>query len=153
MLSIYLLQFADDTLIFCKYNDEMLENLRKTIELFKWCSSQKVNWEKSALCGIKIEDNKIISVAARLNCKVEYLPIMYVGLPLGGYPKKEAFWPPVIGKVQDKLDKWKRYNLSRGGRVALCKSVFSHLPTYYMSLFLMLEKVIATIERAMRNFF
>lgn len=62
------------------------------------------------------------------------------------YPKKEAFWQLVIGKVQDKLDKWKRYNLSRGGRVTLCKSVLAHLPTYYMSLFLMLEKVITFLE-------
>lgn len=49
---VLLLQFADDTLIFCKYDDKMLENLRKTIELFEWCSGQKVNWEKSAICGI-----------------------------------------------------------------------------------------------------
>lgn len=60
---ISLLQFADDTLIFSKYDDEMLKNLRKTIELFEWCSSQKVNWEKSAICGINIDDNKVLSVA------------------------------------------------------------------------------------------
>ena len=88
---VSLLQFADDTLLFCKYDNDMLENLRKTIEFFEWCSGQKVNWEKLALCGINIEDNKLISVAAKLNCKVDYLPIMYLGLPLGGYSKKEAF--------------------------------------------------------------
>ena len=46
-------------LIFCKYDGEMLENLRKTTELFEWCSGQKVNWDKSALCGINIEDNEM----------------------------------------------------------------------------------------------
>lgn len=39
---VSILQFADDTLIFCKYDDEMLENLR-TIELFEWCLGQKFN--------------------------------------------------------------------------------------------------------------
>lgn len=102
---------------------------------------------------INIEDNKLILVAARLNCKVDYLPIMYLGLLLGGYPKKEAFWQPIIGKIQEKLDKWKRYNLSRGGHVTLCKPVLSRLPTYYMSIFLMPKKVISIIEHMMRNFF
>ena len=44
----------------------MLENLRKTIEFFEWCSGQKVNWEKSALCRINIDDNKLMSAAAKL---------------------------------------------------------------------------------------
>lgn len=39
---VSLLQFTNDTLIFCKYDDEMIENLR-TIELFEGCSGQKVN--------------------------------------------------------------------------------------------------------------
>lgn len=42
-IHISILQFADATLLFCKYDDEMLENLRKTIDLFEWCSGQKVN--------------------------------------------------------------------------------------------------------------
>lgn len=97
---VSLLQFADDTLLFCKYDNDMLENLRKTIEFFEWCSGQKVNWEKLALCGINIEDNKLISVAAKLNCKVDYLPIMYLGLPLEGYPKKKLSARRSLGKFK-----------------------------------------------------
>ena len=86
-----ILQFADDTLLFCKYDFDMLEVLRKTIEFFEWCSGQKVNWEKSALCGLNIDDSEVKSTAARLNCKAEKLPLMYLGLPLGGHPKKMVF--------------------------------------------------------------
>ena len=143
-----ILQFAGDTLIFCKYDDDMLDNLCKTIELFEWCSGQKVNWEKSAICGLNIDENKVLSVAVKLNCKVEQLPIMYLGLPLGGYPKKVSFWQPVIDKVQGKLDRWRRYNLPRGGRATLCKLVLSNLPTHYMP-----GKVVSTLERIMINFF
>lgn len=84
-----------------------------------------------------IDEDQQLSTAARLNCKVEHLPFMYLGLPLGGCPKKVAFWQPMIDKVHKKLDKWRHFNLSRGGRATLCKSVLSNLPTYYMSLFLM----------------
>ena len=70
-----LLQFADYILIFCKLEEAILENLQKTSELFKWCSGKKINWEKFSICGINIEDNKVSSVASRLNCKIESLPI------------------------------------------------------------------------------
>lgn len=110
------------------------------------------NWDKSAICGVNVDDSKLISVAASLNCKAECLPFMYLGLLLGGYPKRVSFWLSVIDKLQGKLDKWRRYN-SRGGRATLCKLVLSTLPIYYMSSFLMPEKVIAMIERIMRDFF
>lgn len=144
-IHVPILQFADDTLIFCKYDVEMLENLCKTIELLEWCSGQKINWEKSALGGINIDDNEVCSVAAMLNCRVEKLPLMYLGLPLGGYPK-ELFQQPILDKIQGKLSKWKRYNLSRGGRLTLCKLVLSNLPTYYMSIFFTPEKVVSSLE-------
>ncbi|XP_038879260.1 uncharacterized mitochondrial protein AtMg01250-like [Benincasa hispida] len=54
-IHVPLLQFADDTHIFCKYDNCMLLKLKEAIELFEWCSGQKVNWEKSALSGINID--------------------------------------------------------------------------------------------------
>lgn len=131
----------------------MLDKLRQTLELFERCSEQKINWEKLALCGVNVEESKLLSTASRLNCKANYLHFTYLRLPLGGYPKRVSFWQPMIDKTHTKLDKWRKFNLSRGGRSTLCKSVLSNLPTYYMSLFLMPEKVISILERIMRNFF
>lgn len=113
----------------------------------------EINWEKLALCGVNVEESKLLSTASRLNCKANYLHFTYLRLPLGGYPKRVSFWQPMIDKTHTKLDKWRKFNLSRGGRSTLCKSVLSNLPTYYMSLFLMPEKVISILERIMRNFF
>ena len=84
-------QFADDTLQFCKFDEERMENRRKTLLVFEWCSGQMINWDKSAICGLNIDDNKVISTEDILNCKVESLPFIYLGLPLGGYPKKCSF--------------------------------------------------------------
>lgn len=52
---VSILQFANDTLIFCKYDDNMLNALIEITQLFEWCSGQKVNKEKSALCGLNID--------------------------------------------------------------------------------------------------
>ena len=81
-----LLQFADDTLLFCKYDDQMLLKLKDAIRLFEWCSGQKINWEKSALSGVNINDDELFQTAARLGCKAEKLPILYLGLDYYFFP-------------------------------------------------------------------
>lgn len=63
-----------------------------------------------------------------LSCVQHFCLFMYLGLPLGGYPKSSSFWQAVIDKIQKKLDRWKRFNLSRGGgRLTLCNSVLSSI--------------------------
>lgn len=149
---VSLLQFADDTLIFCKFEDAMIENLRKTIALYEWCSSQKVNGEKSTLCGVNMEEDEVSAMASRLNSKMDKLPFIYLGLPLGVIPNKYLFGNRLLTKF---IINW------INGEVITCqeeeeqrfKSVLSNLPTYYMSSCLMPEKVIQTLERILRNFF
>ena len=51
------------------------------------------------------------------------------------------------------MDKWRRCNLCRGGRITLCKSVLSSLPTYYMSVFLMPESALKLFGKNHRKFF
>ena len=94
---------TDDILIFCRYGHEMLENLRKTIKKIYWCSGQKVNWERSTLCGININDNKLYVEASMLNCKATFRWISETILLLAARDRK----------MQGKLEKWKRYNLSK----------------------------------------
>lgn len=130
----------------------LLDILVQTVGLFEQCTGQKVNWEKSAIYGVNIEEYILSSTAARLNCKAGTFPFTYMGLPLGGQPKRHSFWQPIIDKVHLKLDRWK-YSLSRGGRLTLCNAVLANLPTYYMSIFQMPKSVIAELERVMHNFF
>lgn len=47
-----------------------------------------MNWEKSALYGVNIDEDLVFSTANRLNCKPGNLPFNYLDLTLGGYPKK-----------------------------------------------------------------
>ncbi|KAA0064690.1 Beta-hexosaminidase subunit [Cucumis melo var. makuwa] len=62
-----------------------------------------VNWESSALCGINIDDNKPYVEASRLNCKATFRWISQTILLLAAGDRK----------MQGKLEKWKRYNLSK----------------------------------------
>lgn len=51
-----------------------------------------------------MDDHKVIFVASQLNCKVAQLPFLYLGLPLGGYPKKVSFCQPVISAEIRKME-------------------------------------------------
>ena len=86
-IQLSILQFAYDTLLFCKYDDSMLDLLIQTVGFYEWCSGQKVNWEKSALFGVNIDESMLISTAGRFGCKAGSLPFIYLGLPLEGCPK------------------------------------------------------------------
>lgn len=89
------LQFANDTLQFCKNEDSMLKVLFYTIKAFEWLSGLKINWEKSSIIRLNIDAPKVTHFAALLDCRVEALPILYFGLPLGGNPSwlfGSRFW-------------------------------------------------------------
>ena len=46
-------------------------------------------------------------LAMELGCEVGDWPIKYLGLPLGGNPRKE-FWELLFSKVAKRLDGWKK---------------------------------------------
>jgi hypothetical protein len=87
-----------------------------------------------------------------LGCEVAYLPVKYLGLPLGASYKSTHTWDEVIEKVENQLANWKRLYHSKGGRVTLIKSILSNIPTYYMSLLPIPVSVATHIEKLQRDF-
>lgn len=41
-----------------------------------------------------------------LNCKVGLLPMKYLGLPIGAYPRRLGTWDPVVEVVDKMLFRW-----------------------------------------------
>ena len=78
--------------------------------------------------------------------------MLYLGLPLGGNPKACGFWDPVIERISQRLDRWKKAYLSLGGRITLIHSCLSHIINYFLSLFKIPAIVAAKIERLHRDF-
>jgi len=145
------LLFADDTLIFCDASSSKIRSLRVLLLLFEAVSGLKVNLAKFSIIPVGNVDN-VGRLADILECEVAYLPVMYLGLPLGAPYKSTRIWDGVIEKVEKRLASWKRLYLSKGGRVTLIKSTLSNLPTYYMSLFPIPVSVASRIEKLQRDF-
>ncbi|GAU38174.1 hypothetical protein TSUD_264000 [Trifolium subterraneum] len=146
------LQYADDTLF---VGEVCVENLWTTKAILRWfelISGLKVNFFKSKLFGINVEDDFLSSAAAFLKCNVERLPFIYLGLPVGANPRRMATWNPVLEVLQKRLASWKNKYVSLGGRVVLLNSVLAAIPIFYLSLFKMPVGVWKKIVRLQRKF-
>ena len=76
----------------------------------------------------------------------------YLGMLLGTLYKMPSIWNPILERMEKKLSGWKRFYLSKGGRLTLLKSTLSSLPTYYLSLSTIPKAVVIRLERIQRNF-
>ena len=76
----------------------------------------------------------------------------YLGLPLGAKFKDKIIWNPIMEKIEQRLARWKRLYLFKGGRVTLIKNTLSNLPTYFLSLFPIPTAVANRLEKLQRNF-
>lgn len=146
------LQYADDTLIFCPPNIEYLSNIKKTLIAFHLASGLAVNFHKSAIYGINVEDSWLNHAAGTLLCRTGTLPFSYLGLPIRDKPSKLGTWDTIICRMSNKLASWKGKLLSIGGRLTLIKASLSNLPLYYMSLLPISKGVIEKLVTIQRNF-
>jgi hypothetical protein len=116
-------------------------------------SGLKVNFSKSRLFGVNVENDFMTIAAKFLNCKLGTIPFVYLGLPVGANPRKEATWKPVVIDIlQKRLYSWQNRYVSLGGRVILINSVLASIPIYYLSFMKMLIKVWKKMVAIQRNF-
>lgn len=113
----------------------------------------QIDFSKSSLCGVNVPQQDVALLAQVMGCKVESLPIKYLGLPLGANPRRIKTWDPVIVNIEKKLAVWKQRVSTTGGRLTLINSSMGSLPVYYMSMFKMPVAIARKIEKLQRQFF
>ena len=112
---------------------------------FEALTGLTVNMAKSKMVPSG-EVNGLSALADLLYCPIGSLLLHYLGLPLGASDKSLAIWNPIIEKIEHRLAGWQKMYLSKGDRLTLLKSMLSSMPTYYLSLFLILVSVAKRIE-------
>jgi len=147
-----MLQFADDTLFLCQDIFSNVVTLKVILRGFEPASGLKINFHKSKLAGINVLKSNMVCYMKTLNCDQMSVPFSYLGLEVGGNPRKKKFWDPVLNKLKSRLSVWKGRFLSMTGRLCLVKSVLSAIPLYYLSLFKAPEEVCKCITRIQRRF-
>jgi hypothetical protein len=120
------LQYADDTLLIMEGCDKQLFVLKALLSSFAAETGLRVNFSKSM-----IELNTLLST---FGCSIGSLPFTYLGLPLGLTKPKVDDFMPLITRYEKRLVSTSLF-LSQAGKLQMVNSVFSSLPTFYMSTF------------------
>ncbi|MCI22831.1 cysteine-rich receptor-like protein kinase, partial [Trifolium medium] len=102
-MSVSHLQFADDTLLLGEKSWANVRALRAVLVLFETMSGLKVNFNKSMLVGVNITDSWLGEAASALCCKVGKIHFLYLGLPIGGDPRRLGFWEPILDRLKNRL--------------------------------------------------
>ncbi|CAJ2631177.1 unnamed protein product [Trifolium pratense] len=109
-LQFHTLQFADDTIMIGEGNWDNLWTLKTVLRSFELVSGLKVNFFKSKLYGINLEDSFLEAASSFLFCEVDSIPFRFLGIPVGANPRRKI-------------------------TVTLINSVLSSLPLYFFSFF------------------
>lgn len=108
---------------------------------------------KCFLLGGEGGDNDIASYYANLyGCQIGTLPLRYLGVPVSFASIKNKDWEFLNTKFLKRLEAWKGYTLSMGGKTILLNACLSSLPYYHMSMFLFNKTFIEKLDKHRRRF-
>jgi len=146
------LQFANDTLFLCEDSYSNVFTKKGILRCYELASGLKINYHKSKLPRINVGIQTLEVYAKSLHCSLMRVPFKYLGLEIGGNPRKKKHWEPIKEKLNTKLNACKGRFLSMAGRICLIKFVFTSLPLYYLSFFKAPEMICDRIISIHRRF-
>ncbi|KAL4557518.1 hypothetical protein LXL04_035699 [Taraxacum kok-saghyz] len=120
---------------------------------FRKASGLRVNYEKSSLFGIGLDEDSVVSMSNLLGCKAGKLPAIFLGIPIGSNMKMIEKWAPIAEKFRKKMSNWKAKTLSIGGRLTIVSNIMGGIPNFWASMFPMPKGVIKQLENMRRDFF
>jgi hypothetical protein len=120
------------------------------LESFSSSTGLKINYAKSCLVPINLNEEKTHHLSCLFGCKVESLLFTYLGLPLGTTKPRVEHNGQIMNNTERKLSSISSV-LSQAGRLQLVNSVITSLPTYMMCTLEVLVAVLEYIDRTRRH--
>lgn len=150
--SFPIVQYADDTILVMKACENQLLHLKDILHKVAMSSGLVVNYQKSCIVPINIDQDKTSSLAEAFGCKVGSFPFTYLGLPLGLTKPQVKDYAPLICRIERRLSASSQM-LSYAGRLQLVNSVISSLPTCHMCSLKLPVAVIEIIDKYRKTAF
>jgi len=110
----------------------------------------KVNYNKSMMVPININDERLDLLARIFGCSKGSLPFTYLGLPLGTTKPRIQDFLPLVNKCERRLGGISTL-LNQAGRLQMTNGVLSSLPTFYMCTLELPKAVIKQIDKFRKN--
>jgi hypothetical protein len=148
------LQYADDTIFFVDKYEEKAENLKWILNYFDLMSGMRVNYHKSEVVPINIEQREEIDSFARIfGCPMGEFPIKYLGIPLHHSKLRREDLQSLVDKIIKRIAGWRGKLLTQAGRLILIKTCLASIPVYLLSFFKFPRWVIDLLNSHMANYF
>jgi hypothetical protein len=147
------LQYADDTLLFLDNDEQGACYLKWIILCFEYLYGIKINYHKSDLTPINLDEDEACSFAKIFCCKVGAFPFKYLGVPLHHDKLSREDIQPVVDKVINRIPGWKGRLLSYTARLTFLKACLASIPIYLMSIIKFPKWTVKMINTHMANFF
>jgi hypothetical protein len=116
-------------------------------------SGLRINYQKSEVFGVGIDQEDLVRAARMLNCEVGTFPMKYLGLPISGDKILVKDLDFVPEKLVKKLANGCSIQASSGGKAILIDSCMDNLATYAMSFFLLYEQAHAKMDSVRARLF
>lgn len=124
--------YADDIILFLKAKSEEVAATKLLLNISSCSSGFRCNLSKSSLSSIFCEEDQIEALGNILSCKVEKLPISYLGLPLSLKKLRKEDFQCLIDKLRSRLGPWRIGFLQLSGRLILVQAVLSAVPIFHL---------------------
>jgi hypothetical protein len=147
------LQYLDDTLLFLTHDSRAASHLKWLMTYFEKISGITINYHKSDLTPIILDEEEIQECAKIFCSKVGNFPCVYLGVPLHYEKLRREDIQPVVDKIMKRISGWKSRLLSYGARLVLLKACLASIPIYLMSIIMFPKWAIKAINTQMANFF
>lgn len=145
--------FADDSLIFCRAENEQCNKIKEVLHVYEKASGQTINLKKSSFMTSKnISNGKIAELKGILGIRHAKSLGQYLGMPSQNERNKRNLFAKVRDRVWKVLQGWKENLFSCGGKEVLIKSVAQAIPTYTMSCFKIPNNICEDIDSLCAKF-
>jgi hypothetical protein len=145
-----IVQYADDTLLILQACPHQLLALKDLLQTFADATGLRVNYSKSCLLPINVDEYQLHFLANTFGCAVGSLPFTYLGLPLGTTRPTIQDLTPIVDHIERRLNASAHF-LDYGGRLQLINYVLSTLPNHYLSSLKIHKTIIKKFDRSRKH--
>lgn len=138
---VVVLQYADDTILLFQDDLEQARNLKRILGMFEIMSGLKVNFHKSEVVCVWMEEERIKLFQEIFTCGRGKFPIKYLGIPVDEKMLKTEIGICWWGGWKKRMGGWLGRLLNIAGRTSLVNSSLSSLALYMFYPFMNCQKV------------
>jgi hypothetical protein len=143
-------QYADDTLIIMPACSHQVTMMKSILEKYATSTGLQINFHKSSLIPINLSDEKAISIAGLLGCKIAAMPFTYLGLPLGTTKPTVQDLMPLVDRIERKVSAT-FLMMNYSVRVTVVNSLLTSIANFTMCSIHINPKILEHVEKIRRH--